>query len=125
MFEKIFGKKHSIQRGLVIGFILAIIIIEFFTSIGFQIFNNKEVFAKIGEERKESLWLYESTNIIRATKFTTFERCFRAPSDSTVQDRCVIKRRTASTSRTHTTSFIATSEFSVRRFSAEGSSARE
>lgn len=47
MFEKIFGKKNSIQRGLVIGFILAIIIIEFFTFIGFQIFNNKEAYEGI------------------------------------------------------------------------------
>lgn len=42
MFEKLFGKKKSIQRNLLIEFIITIILVCIFSAIGFYIFINKE-----------------------------------------------------------------------------------
>ena len=43
MFEKIFGKKKSIQRSLIIEFIITIILVTFLSIIGFYIFIHQEI----------------------------------------------------------------------------------
>lgn len=46
MFEKIFGKKRSIQREMMIGIMIIVILVTIFSSVGFYIFVHQEI-AKI------------------------------------------------------------------------------
>ena len=55
MYEKIFGKKKSIKRSLIINFILAIIIILLISIIGFYIFVNKETLETLIEIKLEKI----------------------------------------------------------------------
>lgn len=54
MLEKIFGKKKSIKRSLIVNFILSIIIILLISIIGFYVFVNKETLETLIEIKLES-----------------------------------------------------------------------
>lgn len=47
MFEKIFGKKKSMQRGLIVGFLVAIVIVEVVSLIGVSLFNSKKTLEQL------------------------------------------------------------------------------
>ena len=49
LFERIFGKKKSVQRGLVIGFIIAIIVVEILSLIGIKLFDTRDVYSDLIE----------------------------------------------------------------------------
>lgn len=63
-FEKIFGKKKSVQRGFVVGFIIAILIVEVLSLVGLKIFDNKKVYNELievsldSEEKVKELFLF-------------------------------------------------------------------
>jgi len=54
MFEKIFGKKKSIQRSLVIAFIATILLVEIASMIGIFAFNNNETLRKLIKNNLDS-----------------------------------------------------------------------
>ncbi len=54
MFEKIIGKKKSIQRGLVIGFIVTIMLIELASFVGVSLINKKEILKQVIQINIES-----------------------------------------------------------------------
>ena len=58
MFERIFGKRKSLQRNLVIDLIICIIIVMFISLVGFYIFVNKETLnslIQVNFENKEQI----------------------------------------------------------------------
>ena len=58
MFERIFGKRKSLQRNLVINLIICIIIVMFISLVGFYIFVNKETLnslIQVNFENKEQI----------------------------------------------------------------------
>ncbi len=73
MFERIFGKKKSMQRGLIVGFLVAIVIVEVVSFIGVSIFNKRETIEQLiqinidSEEKvKELFVILRRTTLIGA-----------------------------------------------------------
>ena len=73
MFEKIFGKKKSIQRSLIINVFIAIIVVFILSLIGFYLFVNQQTVEKliqININNKEEI--SEILQIIRRCIFVLF-----------------------------------------------------
>lgn len=69
MFEKLFGKKKSIQRKLLIEFIIAVLMVAVFSIVGFYIFVNKEVTQIVAINIEGNEELKQLLSILRRTVF--------------------------------------------------------
>lgn len=69
MFEKIFGKKGSIQRKLLIEFIITIILVEIFSVLGYYIFVHNEAAQIVEINLNQSDELKNLSSVIRRSLF--------------------------------------------------------